>query len=93
VYETDTLQYGCCGGRIKIIAFVVQASQIRKILAHVGLPTEAPKAHPTQRQSNSGVKTVCHFGSCSWISYPSCDSAMKKPKSRTDSSAIDEKFR
>jgi Putative transposase len=42
VFETDPLQCGCCGGRMKIIAFEVQASQIMQILAHVGLPTEAP---------------------------------------------------
>jgi hypothetical protein len=48
VSETDPLQRGCCGGRMKIIAFVVQASQIRQILAHVGLPTEAPKTHPAR---------------------------------------------
>jgi hypothetical protein len=33
---------------MKIIAFVVQASQISQILAYVGLPTEAPKTHPAR---------------------------------------------
>jgi hypothetical protein len=33
---------------MKIIAFVVQASQIRQILAHVGLQVEAPKTHPAR---------------------------------------------
>jgi hypothetical protein len=45
LYETDPLQCGRCGGRMKIIAFMVQASQIRQILAHVGLQVEAPKTH------------------------------------------------
>ncbi len=48
VYETDPLQCGRCGGRMKIIAFVVQASEVRQILAHVGLPLEAAKAHPAR---------------------------------------------
>jgi hypothetical protein len=30
---------------MKIIAFVVQASQITQTIAHVGLPMEAPKTH------------------------------------------------
>jgi hypothetical protein len=30
---------------MKIIAFDIQPSEIKKILAHVGLPVEAPKTH------------------------------------------------
>jgi hypothetical protein len=33
-----------CGGQMTIIAVVVQASEIKKILEHVGLLTQAPKA-------------------------------------------------
>jgi hypothetical protein len=55
VYETDPLQCGRCGGRMKIIAFVVQASQIRQILAHVGLPTEAPMTHPARGPPQSDL--------------------------------------
>jgi hypothetical protein len=33
---------------MKLIAFVVQASEIRRLLDHIGLPTEAPKAHPAR---------------------------------------------
>jgi hypothetical protein len=40
---------------MKIIAFVVQASQIRQILAHVGLPTEAPKTHPARGPPQSDL--------------------------------------
>jgi hypothetical protein len=48
VYETDPLLCSHRGERMKFIAFVVQASQIRQILAHVGLPTESPKVHPAR---------------------------------------------
>jgi hypothetical protein len=34
--------------QMKLIAFVVQASEIRRILDHIGLPTEAPKAQPAR---------------------------------------------
>jgi hypothetical protein len=40
---------------MKIIAFVVQASQIRQSLAHVGLPTEAPKTHPARGPPQSDL--------------------------------------
>jgi hypothetical protein len=33
---------------MKIIAFVVQTSELRQILAHVGLQAEAPKTHPAR---------------------------------------------
>jgi hypothetical protein len=55
VYETDPLQCGRCGGHMEIIAFVVQASEVRQILAHVGLPVEAPKAHPAQGPPQSDL--------------------------------------
>ena len=48
VYETDPLQCGRCGGRMKIIAFVIEPSEIKKILAHLGLPTDTPKFHPAR---------------------------------------------
>jgi hypothetical protein len=40
---------------MKIIAFVVQASQIRQVLAHVGLPVEAPKTHPARGPPQSDL--------------------------------------
>jgi hypothetical protein len=40
---------------MKIIAFVVQASQIRQILAHVGLQVEAPKTHPARGPPQSDL--------------------------------------
>jgi hypothetical protein len=59
VYETDPLLCGHCGGRMKIIAFVVQASQIKKILKHVGLPVEAlniqKSTHPARGPPQSDV--------------------------------------
>jgi hypothetical protein len=44
VYEIDPLKCLDCGGQMTIIAFVMQASEIKKILEHVGLPTQASKA-------------------------------------------------
>jgi hypothetical protein len=53
VYETDPLQFGHCVGRMKFNAFVVQATMVKKILAHVGLPTDTPKLHPARRPPQS----------------------------------------
>jgi hypothetical protein len=43
VFETDPLLCGHCGGRMKLIAFMAHASEIRQTLARVGLPSETPK--------------------------------------------------
>jgi hypothetical protein len=40
---------------MKITAFVVQPSQIRQILAHVGLQVEAPKTHPARGPPQSDL--------------------------------------
>jgi hypothetical protein len=55
VYETDPLQRGRCGGRMEIIAFVVQVSEVRQILAHVGLPVEASKVHTARGPPQSDL--------------------------------------
>jgi hypothetical protein len=43
IYETDPLICSSCGKKIKIIAFVIHAAQIRRILSGIGLPTVAPE--------------------------------------------------
>jgi hypothetical protein len=40
---------------MKIIAFAVQASANRQILAYVGLPAEAPKVHPARGPPQSDL--------------------------------------
>jgi hypothetical protein len=40
---------------MKIIAFLVQASEIKQILADVGLPTESPKTHPARGPPQSDL--------------------------------------
>jgi hypothetical protein len=55
VFETDPLQCGRCGGRIKIIAFVIEPCEIKQILTHVGLPTETPKFHSARGPPQSDL--------------------------------------
>jgi hypothetical protein len=44
VYEVDPLKCLDSGGHLIIIAFVIQTGEIKKILEHLGLPTQALKA-------------------------------------------------
>ena len=47
-YETrsfgfDVLACPSCGGRLRLIALIKEASVIQRILGHLGLPTEVPE--------------------------------------------------
>jgi hypothetical protein len=37
-----------CGGRMQLIALIEDPDVIKKILDHLGLPTETPKARPAR---------------------------------------------
>src|SRR5207248_9640714 len=42
VFELDVLACPRCGGRMSVIATIEAADVLRKILGHLGLPTDAP---------------------------------------------------
>ncbi len=46
IYEVDPLICSSCGNKIKIIAFVTHAAQIRLILCGIGWPTDIPEFDP-----------------------------------------------
>ena len=46
IYEVDPLTCSSCGKKIKIVAFVTHAAQIRRILSSIGWPTVAPEFDP-----------------------------------------------
>jgi hypothetical protein len=44
----DVLACEKCGGRLKLIALIDQPAVIEKILSHLGLSTEPPRARPAR---------------------------------------------
>ena len=48
VFLTDVLVCPKCAGRMKIIAVVTASASVRRILAHLHLPTEAPRLRPAR---------------------------------------------
>jgi hypothetical protein len=44
----DVLGCPCCGGRLSLIALIEDPRVIRRILSHLGLPTEVPEPHPAR---------------------------------------------
>ena len=44
----DVLACPSCGGRIRLIALIEEASVIQRILAHLGLPTAIPEPRPAR---------------------------------------------
>jgi hypothetical protein len=47
-FEIDVLACPHCGGRLKLLAAVMNAEAIHAILARLGLPTEAPELRPSR---------------------------------------------
>jgi len=43
VFLVDVLECPKCKGRMKILAAVVATASVRRILGHLGLPSEAPR--------------------------------------------------
>ena len=44
----DVLACPRCGGRLRLIALIEEAAVIRRILRHLGLPEEIPRARPAR---------------------------------------------
>ena len=44
----DVLRCPRCGGRLKLIALIEDPTVIRRVLQHLGLPTEVPEARPAR---------------------------------------------
>ena len=58
VFLVDALSCPKCNGRMKILAVITKPDAIRKILDHLGIPSEAPRrpaAHPPPQAEFSGT--------------------------------------
>jgi hypothetical protein len=47
-FAFDVLTCTRCGGRLRLVALIEEGSVIRRILGHLGLPTEIPAAAPAR---------------------------------------------
>ena len=55
IYEVDPLTCSSCGKKIKIVAFVTHAAQIRRILSGIGWPTVAPEFDPAYELATMNI--------------------------------------
>ena len=42
IYEVSPLLCPMCGGQMRLVAFIAEGVQIRKILEHIGMDSQAP---------------------------------------------------
>jgi hypothetical protein len=56
-FGLDVLACPRCGGRLRLVALIDQASVVQPILRHLGLPTEVPEPRPA-RASPRGLETL-----------------------------------
>jgi len=47
-FEIDVLACPECGGRLRLLATIEQPAVVRKILSHLGIPTECPEPLPAR---------------------------------------------
>ena len=47
-FDLDVLDCPRCGGRLRLIAFIMDRSTLRKLLGHAKLPTEPPGQAPAR---------------------------------------------
>jgi hypothetical protein len=65
VFMTDALTCPKCHGRMKILAMITKPDAIRKILDHLGIPSEAPRrtgARPPPQAELSGTPDIVDVG-------------------------------
>ncbi len=48
IYEVFPLVCPMCGGNMRLIAFITEGVQIRRILEHIGVDTQAPRIAPAR---------------------------------------------
>jgi len=46
VWSVDVLACTACGGRLRLVATIEHPPALRRILSHLGLPTEVPRPLP-----------------------------------------------
>ncbi len=54
VFLIDVLRCPSCGGRRRIVSFLTEPKVVRRILTHLGLPTEAPVVKPARMAFETG---------------------------------------
>lgn len=50
----DVLRCPACGGRRRIVSFLTESDVVRRILTHLGLPTDAPAVAPARVMADLG---------------------------------------
>ena len=48
IYEVFSLLCPMCGGQMRLIAFITEGAQSRKILGHIGVDSQAPGISPAR---------------------------------------------
>ena len=48
IYEVFPLLCPMCGGQMRLIAFITEGAQIRRVLEHIGVASEPPRIAPAR---------------------------------------------
>ena len=57
-FEVDVLQCPRCQGRLRVMAVITEREAVKRILAHLGVPTEAPPVARARDPTDDDVDEV-----------------------------------
>jgi len=81
--DVDVLKCPTYGGRLRILAAVTERDSVTRVLAHLGVPTEAPAvARARDPTDDAGDGQPCSSGGCSPNSWHSSAPSMTATPSR-----------
>ena len=55
IYEVFPLACPICGGQMRLIAFITEGAEVRKILNHIGVDSQAPRISPARATALAGL--------------------------------------
>jgi hypothetical protein len=71
VFMTDALTCPKCHGRMKILAAITKPEAIRKILDHLGIPSEAPRRSPPRPPPQAELSGTADLAEVDYADPPS----------------------
>jgi hypothetical protein len=68
---TDALTCPKCQGRMKLLAVIMEPDAIRKILDHLGIPSEAPRRAAARPPPQADLSGAADFAEVDYADPPS----------------------
>jgi hypothetical protein len=58
-FDVDVLACAHCGGRLRVLAVITETESVRRLLAHLGLPSDAPPLARARDPTDNAIDVTC----------------------------------